>query len=502
MYLSCLGLRSLAAACALALLLSGCSGGDGPTETSSDPGPDPGAQSAVSVVLGSSSVSVTPESSATVAVSVTRSGDFAGTVGLSLTGAPNGLTGTFSPASIPAGATGSTLTLSAAQSVAPGTYSLTIRASGQGVADGTAALQVEIEVVEGAWSVLGEGTDGPVHAIVVDDEGNVYVGGSFTRAGGATVNNIAKWDGSSWSALGTGIIGGSPQTTYVNALALDDDGNLYAGGQFTTAGGVEARNVAMWDGSSWSALGVPPFGIIQEVRALAADSEGNLYAGGNWHGVASADVRLKHIAKWDGTAWSGIGDTYDEDLFGRVSQGVSARVNALVIDGSDNVYLGGEFTTAGGETTANRIVMWDGESWIPLGTGLDGSPALVSALALDESGSLYAGGHFTVAGDVIADNVAVWNGAEWSALGGGIPVSSLLQRVHALETDAAGRLYAGGRFLQSAGAPADHLATWDGAAWGPVGEGLGTRVLALATDGAGNLYAGGVFTGSIAKWSK
>ena len=97
--------------------------------------------------------------------------------------------------------------------------------------------------------------DGQVLALAVDREGTVvYAGGNFTTAGGATANNIAKWDGttSSWSALGTGVDG------IVYALAVDPDGNLYAGGGFTTAGGVAAKNVAKWDGttSSWSSPGL------------------------------------------------------------------------------------------------------------------------------------------------------------------------------------------------------------------------------------------------------
>jgi hypothetical protein len=40
----------------------------------------------------------------------------------------------------------------------------------------------------------------------------------------------------------------------VYALTVFDDGNgpaLYAGGDFTTAGGVAANRIAKWDGSSW-----------------------------------------------------------------------------------------------------------------------------------------------------------------------------------------------------------------------------------------------------------
>jgi hypothetical protein len=40
----------------------------------------------------------------------------------------------------------------------------------------------------------------------------------------------------------------------VLALAVSGS-DLYAGGEFTTAGGISAANIAKWNGSSWSALG-------------------------------------------------------------------------------------------------------------------------------------------------------------------------------------------------------------------------------------------------------
>ena len=63
------------------------------------------------------------------------------------------------------------------------------------------------------------------------------------------MNRIARWDGSAWSALGSGM------NSTVKALAFDNSGNLYAGGYFTTAGGETVNRIAKWDGSAWSALG-------------------------------------------------------------------------------------------------------------------------------------------------------------------------------------------------------------------------------------------------------
>src|SRR4051794_12335792 len=66
------------------------------------------------------------------------------------------------------------------------------------------------------WSSLGPapGPNTPVLASVVDASGNLYIGGNFTAVGGVAAAYIAKWDGSSWSALGAGL------NAYVDALAV------------------------------------------------------------------------------------------------------------------------------------------------------------------------------------------------------------------------------------------------------------------------------------------
>ena len=104
------------------------------------------------------------------------------------------------------------------------------------------------------------GTSGVVYAFSAFDDGHgqaLYVGGNFATAGNVTANSIARWNGSSWSALGGGV------NDYVKDLAVFDNGSaLYAVGNFTSAGGSAVNYVAKWNGSSWSRP--PPSGAQLE----------------------------------------------------------------------------------------------------------------------------------------------------------------------------------------------------------------------------------------------
>jgi len=100
---------------------------------------------------------------------------------------------------------------------------------------------------------LGPGLNTGVKALAVSGS-TLYAGGLFAYARNNTTvkfNGVAKWDGSSWSGLGSGMGGNAP---YVLALAVSGN-TLYAGGEFTKAGGTNANYIAQWDGTNWSSLG-------------------------------------------------------------------------------------------------------------------------------------------------------------------------------------------------------------------------------------------------------
>lgn len=96
----------------------------------------------------------------------------------------------------------------------------------------------------------------------------LYAGGSFITAGDTPALHIARWDGQDWHPVGSGVNG------LVISLADFDDGSgggsaLYAGGEFTMADGVPARNIARWNGAAWEAVGE---GVDGQVLAMVSST--------------------------------------------------------------------------------------------------------------------------------------------------------------------------------------------------------------------------------------
>ena len=328
------------------------------------------------------------------------------------------------------------------------------------------------------WSALGSGIGSAGTGTVVDAVAvsgtDVYVGGGFTIVGGITVNGIAKWSSttSTWSALGTGV-----QPTYrVFAIAIVGT-DVYAGGSFTSVGGNVANYIAKWNGSEWSSLGTGGNnGVSNYVRCLVASGT-DLYVGGyfNW---AGGNTSIKYVAKWDGTTWSGLGT------------GVNSSVEAMAKSGND-LYVGGYFNSAGG-SSANNIAKWNGTNWTALGQGTSNT---VTAIAISGT-DVYVGGQFyDVDGGKEAYGIAKWNSNTntWSALGLGV-VGAYVNAIVVSGTD----VYVGGGFTTAYTSVSNYVlskgfAKWDGTAWSDMGASENASVNALALSGT-DLYVGGNFT--------
>jgi hypothetical protein len=352
----------------------------------------------------------------------------------------------------------------------------------------------------GRWVTdFAGGMNGDVLALGVTPGGDIVAGGMFTAAGRANAHYLARWNGASWSGLGSGV------ANQIQALAVLANGDVVAGGQlqFLNPATGHPDYITHWNGTSWSPMGS---GVNNSVRVLAIGADGALEVGGMFTSAGGTDAFA--IASWDGTNWSALGTGTELD------GGDSGFVFAITTMPNGDVVAGGAFAIAGGIQTG-PIARWDGVAWSALGTGVTGAsgPGAVYAVAVLPNGDLIAGGEFAQAGDAPASNIARWNGTSWSALGDGISAGPSDASVNALLVMPNGDLIVGGWFTSAGGVNANGIARWDGSSWSALGEGVTggsvfTIVHSLALLPNGDLVAsgrfasaGGVPAQNIARWT-
>lgn len=229
-----------------------------------------------------------------------------------------------------------------------------------------------------------------VHDLIYLANGDLVAGGEFTAIGGVAADKVARWDGTSWSPLGTGLIG------TVQTLHLDDQGDLIAGtGGFS--GGPAVEGVARFDGSAWAPYLTGTQGVADSVNDLAFLSDGRIAATGvfDFPGLAVSSS----VAIWDGADWTLPGAGIPpSDL-----QGFGTASAVQELPGGD-LLVGGRFTTAGG-VTSRGLARWDGNVWSDqIGPPL-GPIALYAELLdllLGPGGDVWAGGQILFSGTSIA----------------------------------------------------------------------------------------------------
>jgi len=329
-----------------------------------------------------------------------------------------------------------------------------------------------IFALKNQWSALGSGLSSFVYAIAVDSSNNVYVGGAFFEAYGIlSTKCIAKWNGLVWSSVGGGIISG----TQVSEIVIDSSDNVYICGSFTEVGfaGNLALNVAKWNGTTWTAFGS---GVSGLPNTIALDSSNNVYVGGLLPSFSS------NVAKWNGTTWTVFGSALNAAVWvikinylGDVYVGGEFTIPKLVakwsgtawvalstgIDGtavytiefnpgSSACYVGGNFNSVAGGPGSNVAYFNGGVTWSNLNGGVNG--AVFSIKTYPFNSYVYVGGNFSQAGTsspISVTNVAKWNviTLSWYDVSGGVFYGGTsTPSVEAIAIDNINKVYVGGEF--------------------------------------------------------
>jgi len=286
----------------------------------------------------------------------------------------------------------------------------------------TASGQIYRLTSNGWQPFLEDRFNGAINSMASDGK-NLWVGGSFTAVGNVSAAGIAQWDGTNWTALGTGVVVNEPNRASVYAMTVRGT-DLYVGGFFSMAGDVATRGVVRWDGQRWHDLAG---GVRAEretgtvVNALHAYGDDLIVAG---EFASAGGVQVTNVARWNATGWHAMGSA------------VGFEASSLAVDQQENLYAGG-----GG------VYRWDGVEWRPLGSeGNQPQVGLVRAVAHFQ-GELYAGG----------TDASRWDGESWH------PVDLSIGGILSM-TATADRLYTTGTFLSTPVTPRDPGVTvYDGA---------------------------------------
>ncbi|TVQ82933.1 MAG: hypothetical protein EA380_00265 [Phycisphaeraceae bacterium] len=320
-----------------------------------------------------------------------------------------------------------------------------------------------------------------------------------------STSRIAKWDGTTWSAVGTGLFAG-----FVLQIAVLDhaDGThpmVYLSGELLRiTEDSSVHPLVAWNGTEWSEVPVPANSYISRI-AVFDDGQGpKLYAAGS---IRITPEQCVAIARLEGEAWIPVlADVLD------ICQSIpfEALVPIEDADGSA-LYIFGR-TTSGGSNIANLgPVRWDGQDVEIFGDGLVYnlvSGTRVTSIEFYDDGegdALYASGSFVGTSHISARGIARWNGASWEPVGGeGARSAGIDSHLTRFDDGVEDALYFTGNLTFQG--ETRHVLKWDGVEWSDVGNAIRKRVYAaqVFNDGTGDaLYVAGEFAiadGSVADY--
>ncbi len=234
----------------------------------------------------------------------------------------------------------------------------------------------------------GAGTDNPVLALAetfVNETRKILVGGSFTVINAVNRNFIARLndDGTPDMTFDPGL--GCNGNVY--AIAVQEDGKVLIGGDFTTVNETGRNHVARLNVDGSLDLSFDPgTGATDAVRAIAVQLDGRIVIGGSF-------------TNYDGTAINRIArllpdGSLDTATF-NVGEGANDTVNSITIQPDTRIVLGGQFSRCSG-VSRNHITRLNNDGTVDSGINFGtGANDFVAATLVQPDTKIVLGGGFT-----------------------------------------------------------------------------------------------------------
>jgi uncharacterized delta-60 repeat protein len=321
---------------------------------------------------------------------------------------------------------------------------------------------------------------GTVHAVAVQGDGKIVIGGDFRTVNGVQRNYLARLNADGSTDAGFAQAAGADDTVY--AIAVRGDGRVVVGGDFGSINGASWRGVARLntDGTP-----DPTFGqyssVNGQVAAVSLQPDGKILLGGKFTRVNG--VTRNYLARLNADGSLDTGFNAQADYY----------VYALALRPDGRILVGGEFEKMN-NVSRKYIAQLNADG------AVDGSfnaelDWKVQSIALQTNGQAVIGGAFSRVNGFGEQGLARLHadGSRDSTFTGEVSGT-----VNAVVLQPNGRIAIAGRFSAVNGTPRNNVArvnpnglldvTFDPAA----GPDSGVKAMALQADG--KLIIGGEFT--------
>ncbi len=239
----------------------------------------------------------------------------------------------------------------------------------------------------GGFSNGGNPETPEVNALALDSNDNIVVVGDFTSFNGPQAKGIERLltTGAADPAFSNFGLGANNN---IRALAIQPNGQILIGGDFTSYNGTNCNYIARLntDGSLDTSFN-PGQGPSGSVYSVAVQPNGNILIGGAFTSVDGAS--FNNIARLN---TNGTLDT----TFSNLDIGPNGAVNAIVVQTNNLILVGGQFTSVDGDTNLNFLARLnsDGSLDTTFESG-SGPNDTVNCISLQPDGTFYIGGYFT-----------------------------------------------------------------------------------------------------------
>ena len=388
-----------------------------------------------------------------------------------------------------------------------------------------------------------------VYRLLRTSDDTLMAVGTFRRSGDDTVNRVAKFNGTSWVNLAPDDSGISPSVpTTISAFGdwpsifgakLSGDDTLYAAGNFRYADDDTVNNVARWTGSSWKRMGK---GLrLQSNDAPLQDivvgndpshlhdtnyADDTIFAVGGITGICtdvnscspSGTPPYIGVAQWTDDTWSAVSPaTFNSMVV------TGAYLDDTAALGDDTLVVAGNFTRVIGTTddSFHYLAAWSytDDTWHHLGNNFGFNDDVLATTVHPTTGDLYVAGLFSAlcsnasctATTDISDGVAKWDRGDqqWYSVGSGMTSPNLddiafspdgnVMYVSGFNNTTVSGTFTNG-IAQLSGGNFSSAATDVGGSWnyiksaGVIGVQSGAGGRSLVVNNDGSTYIGGTFS--------